>query len=92
MKLVRLEIKNYRSIKELVGEDAISFDGRDCLVGKNNAGKSNILEAISFLLDEESLSDDHYHNGNTSLVIDVRGYFLVEASAGGARCGRHRGD
>lgn len=80
MKLVRLEIKNYRSIKELVGEDAISFDGRDCLVGKNNAGKSNILEAISFLLDEESLSDDHYHNGNTSLVIDVRGYFLVEAS------------
>jgi hypothetical protein len=80
MKLVRLEIKNYRSIKQLVGEDAISFDGRDCLVGKNNAGKSNILEAISFLLGEESLSDDHYHNGDTSLTIDVRGYFLVEAS------------
>jgi len=78
MKLVRLEIRNYRSIKEQVEDDTIVFDGLDCLVGKNNAGKSNILEAISFLLGEERLSDELYYKRDTSLVIDVRGYFEIE--------------
>lgn len=80
MKLVRLEIRNYRSIKEQVESDAIVFDGLDCLVGKNNAGKSNILEVISFLMDKERLSPDLYYKHDCSLTIDVRGYFEVEQS------------
>jgi predicted ATP-dependent endonuclease of OLD family len=59
MRLVKVEIQNYRSIKRLVEESSLSFGGRDCLVGKNNAGKSNILEAILYLLGDESLTDGH---------------------------------
>jgi len=77
MKLVRLEIRNYRSVEELVGEKAIVFEGVDCLVGKNNAGKSNILKAIRFLLSGERLSEDLHYGRDTSLIIDVRGYFEV---------------
>jgi len=80
MKLVRLEIRNYRSVKELVDDKAIVFQGLDCLVGRNNAGKSNILKAISFLLAGERLSDDLYYGRDTSLIIDVRGYFEVAES------------
>ncbi len=80
MKLVRLEIRNYRSIKEQIEDEALVFAGLDCLVGKNNAGKSNILEAISFLLGDERLTTDLYYKHNCSLVIDVRGYFEVEQS------------
>lgn len=48
MKLDRFEIKNFRSIKDM----AINIEernGKKCiiLVGKNEAGKSNILKAIS---------------------------------------------
>jgi len=80
MKLVRLEIRNYRSIKEQGDDKAVVFQGLDCLVGKNNAGKSNILKAISYLLGEETLNEDLYYGRDTSLVIDVRGHFQVEDS------------
>jgi putative ATP-dependent endonuclease of OLD family len=80
MKLVRLEIRNYRSVKEQVHKEAIVFQGLDCLVGKNNAGKSNILKAILFLLGEEKPSADLYYGRDTSLIIDVCGYFQVEDS------------
>lgn len=80
MKLVRLEIRNYRSIKEQIDDKAIVFQGLDCLVGKNNAGKSNILKAISYLLGEEKLNEDLYYGRDTSLTIDVRGYFQAEDS------------
>jgi putative ATP-dependent endonuclease of OLD family len=78
MKLVRLEIRNYRSIKEQADDKAIILGGLDCLVGKNNAGKSNILEAISYLLGGESLTEDLYYKRDSNLIIDVRGYFQVE--------------
>lgn len=80
MKLKRLEIQNYRSIKKQTGDEEIAFDGLDCLVGKNNAGKSNILEAILYLLGQESLTKEHYFNHDTSLTIDVRGYFEVSGT------------
>lgn len=46
MKLKRVHIQNFRSIKDL------TFDVGDlcALIGPNNAGKSNILNALSFLL------------------------------------------
>jgi putative ATP-dependent endonuclease of OLD family len=80
MKLIRLEIRNYRSIKEQVDDKALAFQGLDCLVGKNNAGKSNILKAISYLLSKERLHEDLYYGRDTSLIIDVRGYFQVDDS------------
>jgi len=80
MKLIRLEIRNYRSIKAQVDDEALVFQGLDCLVGKNNAGKSNILKAITYLLGEEKPHEDLYYGHDTSLIIDVRGYFEVEDS------------
>lgn len=48
MKLSRVRIQNYRSIKEL------QFEIGDlcALIGPNNAGKSNILGALAFVLGE----------------------------------------
>lgn len=46
MKLVKVQIQNFRSIKK------VTFDVGDlcALIGPNNAGKSNILNALSYLL------------------------------------------
>ena len=48
MKIIRIAIKNYRSIK------ALAFNPVEltALVGPNNAGKTNILSALNFLLGE----------------------------------------
>ena len=48
MKLDRFEIKNFRSIEDMK-IDIKEKNGKKCLilVGKNEAGKSNILKAIS---------------------------------------------
>lgn len=48
MKLDRFEIRNFRSIKD-IKIPILEIDGKKCLilVGKNEAGKSNILKAIA---------------------------------------------
>ena len=56
MKLVDIEIERFRSIKNQKAEDSIEFQGLDCLVGENNAGKTNILSAVRFLLRELSFA------------------------------------
>jgi hypothetical protein len=54
MKLNRCEIRNFRSIKYI----NFSFDNNFiCLVGLNEAGKSNILKALSFL-DSSQIPDN----------------------------------
>ena len=79
MDLERLEVRNHRSIKDQWGENAITFEGLDCLVGKNNVGKTNIVSAIKYLLEEEDKEKDEelYWNKDTSLTVEVRGYFEV---------------
>jgi len=54
MKLTKIEIKNFRSIKE----QTIVFD-HNCLilVGKNEAGKSNILKAIAAVFGKYNVSN-----------------------------------
>lgn len=51
MYLSRLVIKNFRSINEA---DLTFGKGKNVIVGRNNAGKSNILKAIDVLLGESS--------------------------------------
>lgn len=79
MDLEKLEVRNHRSIKEQWEENAITFEGLDCLVGKNNVGKTNIVSAIKYLLEEEDKAKDEelYWNKDTSLTVKVRGYFSV---------------
>lgn len=79
MELEKLEVRNHRSIQDQWGKDAITFEGLDCLVGKNNVGKTNIISAIKYLLEEEDKDKDEelYWNKDTSLTVEVRGYFKV---------------
>lgn len=51
MYLSRLYIKNYRSIKEL---DIPFTKGKSVIIGRNNAGKSNIIRAIDLTLGENT--------------------------------------
>jgi putative ATP-dependent endonuclease of OLD family len=50
MHLTQLTIKNFRSINYL----SIPFSsGKNVIVGKNNAGKSNIVKALNIVLGEK---------------------------------------
>lgn len=73
MRISKVSIKNFRSIK------ALEFYPQDIciLVGENNAGKSNILSALSFLLGEtwpsrRSIDRSDYYNEDTSRPIEIR--------------------
>jgi putative ATP-dependent endonuclease of the OLD family len=76
MYLSKLIISNYRSIKEL----SISFEkGKNIIVGKNNAGKSNIIKAIDLILGEssptwsksENITANDFFNGDTTKSIYI---------------------
>lgn len=80
MRLVDLEVDHYRSIRGQSGERSIEFAGLDCLVGENNAGKTNILSAVKFLLGEQekNLDDELFWQKKTDNTVDIRGFFEVE--------------
>lgn len=59
MYLSRLYIENYRSIQKL---DLEFSKGKNIIVGKNNAGKSNIIRAIDLILGEKSPTWDKSDN------------------------------
>lgn len=59
MHLSKVIIRNYRSIKNM----EISFQsGKNVLIGKNNAGKSNIIKAIDLVLGETAPTYYKYEN------------------------------
>lgn len=77
IKLQTLEISNFRNIKHL----KISFgSGRCAIMGKNAIGKTNVLEAISWLMTGKSLSGssdeqaDKPHN-KPNACVSVKAYF-----------------
>lgn len=78
MYLSRIRIKNYRSIKEL---DLGFRKGKNIIVGKNNAGKSNLISAIDLILGEaspayqksENITENDFHSGNSSESILIFG-------------------
>lgn len=56
MKLERIEVKNYRSIKSGEGKDSLILDlgdGMNAITGPNNAGKSNVFRALALALDPD---------------------------------------
>jgi|SRR3989344_2070445 len=76
MYLSKLFIRNYRSIKQL---DLDFNPGKNVIVGKNNAGKSNILKAIELILGENSptyeksdnITDSDFFNGDTNKEVFI---------------------
>jgi putative ATP-dependent endonuclease of OLD family len=65
-RLSQIKITNYKSIIDEI------FDLSDytALVGYNNAGKSNILSAIKWLLRRTSLSSDCFNQADQPIIIE----------------------
>lgn len=62
MKLERLRLRNFRCYKD---EISVAFDDITALIGKNDAGKSTIMDALDiFLNDSLPDSDDGCKNGD----------------------------
>ncbi len=76
MFLSKIFIRNYKSIAKL---DLPLCKGKNVLVGKNNAGKSNIIKAINLVLGEsdptwnkkETISDNDFYKADTSKPIII---------------------
>lgn len=91
MQVKRLYIKNFRSIEEL----DIELQPLCAFIGPNNAGKSNILDALNRVLGERwpttpgAFSDRDFRNHNTSLPIEIKTIFdgLLDDGYGNPRVG-----
>lgn len=75
MQLKEVTIKNFRGYKE---ETFFPID--ECLtafIGKNDSGKSSILEAIGIFLDSDSvkLDKDDFNKEDSNCVIEITGKF-----------------
>jgi len=68
MRLIRLQIKNYKSISDS-GE--IRIEPLQALVGPNNSGKSNILYAIDVFLSPQAggVGIGNFNDGAQPIVI-----------------------
>lgn len=78
MKVEKVEIKNFRSI----GESCfIILDAKSTvLVGKSNVGKSNVLKAIKFAFNNESLPEKDICSWNKSETSCINIVFRIEDS------------
>lgn len=76
MKLRRVRIQNFRSIRDLTLEPRSLC----ALIGGNNTGKSNILKAINLILGERwpnirSLDDYDFYGLSTDLDLSITAWF-----------------
>lgn len=68
MKISRLQIKNFKSIRDLLIEEV---DYACILVGKNNTGKSVVLEAIRALTGEYAITVRDFNDKGRCVEISV---------------------
>lgn len=77
MKIKKVTIKNFRSYKN---ETTIFFDNLTAFVGRNDVGKSSVLEALDIFfnegretikLDKDDINKENGENGNNNIVISV---------------------
>lgn len=61
-----LTISNFKSCKQL----AVQLTPYTPMVGYNNAGKSNVLSAIEWLLKDRLLSADYYNDSSNDIVVE----------------------
>ncbi len=81
MKLSKVKIRNFRSIKdEELSFDAISDKNCHIFFGKNGAGKSSLLKAISLLDPQQKVKyndDCEKEAGKNKREIELRYFFLM---------------
>ena len=68
MQITRLQIRNFKSIKNM---DIRNISSALILVGRNNTGKTGILDAIRLLYGLYHLSDDDFRKDYPNIEIDV---------------------
>ena len=77
MKIKSITIDNFRGYKDPV---TIPFDNLTVFVGKNDIGKSTILEALDIFfndskaihkLEKDDINKDNSKNGNNDIIISV---------------------
>lgn len=69
MKITQLSIKNFKSVEELVIRD---IEDVLILVGRNNAGKSIMLDAIRAVSGDYAVSEKDFHRQTGNITIGVR--------------------
>lgn len=68
MYLRSIHIKNYRSCVDCL----VNLDKFSALVGYNNAGKTNILNAINSFLEKKNFSTNDYNNSENAIEITAK--------------------
>lgn len=68
MKISKLSIKNFKSVCNI---DIKDVDNVLILVGRNNSGKSVILDAIRAVTGDYKISDKDFHSGEGNIVIGM---------------------
>jgi AAA15 family ATPase/GTPase len=71
MKLERIKIKNFRCYNT---ETTFEIDNLTCIIGKNDIGKSTILEALDAFFNDNIDTADLSSNGDSN-IIELRCYF-----------------
>lgn len=68
MKVVEITLENFRGYKE---ETKISIDDLTVIIGKNDSGKSTILDALNIFFNDESIDKDDLcvYNNSTDIKI-----------------------
>jgi len=64
-RLSRLRIRNFRACKDI----SLPLEGYTPFVGQNNAGKSSILQAISWILKPAALSSGDFHDPDQPVEV-----------------------
>ncbi len=68
MKISYLRIKNFKSIRDM---EICDIENALILVGKNNTGKTVVIDALRVVSGEYQVSRDHYTEEEKSIVIEV---------------------
>lgn len=69
MKICYLKIKNYKSIREL---EITDIDNALILVGKNNTGKTAVIDALLLAAGMKQIAPYEYLDANHSVEIDIK--------------------
>ena len=69
MKITQLSIKNFKSVEELVIRD---IEDVLILVGRNNAGKSVMLDAIRAVSGDYAISEADFHHRDGNITIGIQ--------------------
>lgn len=75
MKLTRLRIRNFRCYLE---EISIDFKDITALIGKNDAGKSSIMDAIDIFLNENNPDKDDATKNGDATDLTIIGEFEIQ--------------